>query len=130
MSHSSARSGMIEPLPALAAVLVVGLSLGLYADAIATVEPDRSESGSSEATLQSVYDAVSEDGAALPRRIPNASGVAPAGYEVNVTLAAGPHRWTAGPVPPERAAEARRRTPVRIDRWTVQPGRLGVVVWT
>lgn len=130
MSRSSARRGLIEPLPALAAVLAVGLALGLYADAMATAEPEQSAPGTAEATLQSVHDAVREDAAALPRRVPRGVDVGPAGYDVNVTLAAGGRQWRAGPVPPERAAGARRRTPVRLDRWTVGPGWLRVVVWT
>lgn len=130
MSRSSARKGLIEPLPALAAVLVIGLALGLYADAMATVEPEQSKTGTAQATLQSVHDAVSEGGTALPRRVPRVDDAGPVGYDVNVTLAAGDKEWRAGPVPPERAATARRRTPVRLDRWTVRPGRLRVVVWT
>lgn len=130
MSRSSACRGLIEPLPALAAVLAIGLALGLYADAVATVEPEQSASGTAEATLQSVHDVVMEDAAALPRRVSRVGDVGPEGYDVNVTLGVGDTRWRIGPDPPERATGARRRTPVRLDRWTVRPGWLRVVVWT
>lgn len=121
---------MIEPLPALAAVLVLGIALGVYADAMASVDPARSASGTAAATLQSVHDRVSEDGAALPGRVPDARDAGPAGYRVNLTLSTGSSLWSAGPTPPDRATEAGRTTPVRIDQWTVRPGRLRVVVWT
>lgn len=130
MSRSSARRGLVEPLPALAAVLVIGLALGLYANAVATVDPTGSETGTARATLQSVHDAISEDGAALPRRVQDLGDAGPTGYRTNVTLAAGSEQWTAGPAPPAGAADAYRRTPVRLDRWTVRPGRLAVVIWT
>lgn len=130
MSRSSARRGLVEPLPALAAVLVVGLALGLYADALATVESVRSESGTARATLQSAHVAVTGDSTALPGRVPGAADVGPAGYHVNVTLTTGDQQWSAGPVPPTSATDARRRTPVRLDRWTVRPGWLTVEVWT
>lgn len=99
MSRSSARRGLIEPLPALAAVIVVGLALGLYADALATVEPGPSESGTAKATLQSVHHAVSDDGVAVPSRVPGTGDAGPAGYDVNVTRVAGGQQWTAGPLP-------------------------------
>jgi len=130
MSPSSARSGQAEPLPALAAVLAVGLALTLYADALAAVEPEPSEPGTAGATLQVAHDVVVDDGAALPRRITDAAAAGPPGYGVNVTLTADEHRWTAGPLPPPGASDASRRTAVRIDRWTVRPGRLSVVVWS
>lgn len=130
MSRSSERRALIEPLPALAAVLVIGLALGLYADAIGTVEPERSDDGTAQATLQSVHVALTEGSVAIPERVPGVESTGPAGYDVNVTLTAGNEQWSAGPIPPDGAADAWRRTPVQLDRWTVRPGRLTVVVWT
>lgn len=130
MSRSSGRRAQTEPLAALAAVLVVGMALALYADALAAVEPDQSEPGAADATLQAVHDEVTEDGAARPERVPDATAAGPPGYEVNVTLAAAGRRWTGGPAPPSDGTRATRRTAVRLDRWTTRPGRLGVVVWT
>lgn len=130
MSRWSGHSGQTEPLAALAAVLVLGLALGLYADALAAVEPQQSRSPTAGASLQRVHDAVTVDGVAVPDRLPHASGVAPAGHELNATLSAEGTTWTAGPVPPSGAASAARETPVRVDRWTAAAGRLRVVVWT
>jgi len=129
VSRSSARRGQTEPLAALAAVLVLGLALGTYADALAAAEPTQSEPATAEATLQRATDAVTADGAALPGRLGDASAVAPDGYRLNVTLAADDRRWSAGPTPPAGAPDADRRTPVRTGRWSVSPGRLRVVVW-
>lgn len=130
MSPSSARRGQVEPLPALAAVLVVGLALTLYADALAAVQPAPADQGGAEAALQAAHDTVSDDGAARPRRVSGAVDAAPPGSTANVSLTVAGHRWTAGPSPPEHAATAHRRTAVRIDRWAVRPGRLTVVVWS
>lgn len=130
MSRSSARRGQVEPLAALAAVLVLGIALAVYADALAAVEPASSETGSADAALQSVHDAVSDDGAALPGQVPGATAAGPPGYDVNVTLTADGRRWAAGSTPPGNAADAGRRAAVRLDRWTVRPGRLRVVVWS
>lgn len=130
MSRSSAREAQTEPLAALAAVLVVGLAVGLYADAMAAVEPAPAEGATADAVLQSVYDAITEDGAARPGRVPAATAAGPPGRDVNVTLSAGGRTWRSGPTPPSDAADADRRTPVRLDRWTVRPGRLQVVVWS
>lgn len=138
MSHWSGRSGRVaprrrgqtEPLAALAAVLVLGLAFGLYADALAAVEPDRSTSATAGAALQRVHDAVTDDGVAVPGRLPDALDAAPSGYDLNVTLSADDRRWTAGPDPPSSGEAAGRLTPVRRSRWTATPGHLRVVVWT
>lgn len=129
-TDSSGQRGQTEPLAALAAVLVLGFALALYADALSAVEPTHPETGPADATLQSVHDAVSEDGAARPRRVQAATAAGPQGYDVNVTLGAADRRWTAGPSPPPSATDAGRRTPVRVDRWTIRPGRLRVVIWS
>lgn len=130
MSRWSARKGQTEPLAALAAVLVLGIALGVYADALAAVEPPQSSSPTAGATLQEVHETVTDDGVAEPGRLATATGVAPPGHDLNATLSAAGHRWTAGPVPPSNAASASRRTPVRVDRWSAAAGRLRVVVWT
>jgi hypothetical protein len=130
MSRSSARRGLVEPIPALAAVLVVGMALGVYADAVATVEPNQSADGRAAATLQRVHDDVSVNGAVRPGRVADAGDAAPAGYDLNVTVTAGEDRWSTGPGPPDTGAVAQRRTGVRIDRWSVRPGRIRVVVWS
>jgi hypothetical protein len=129
MSRSSARRGQVEPLAALAAVLVLGLALGLYAETLAAVEPSRPEPASPEATLQRVTDALSADAAAIPDRLPETRKLAPSGRELNVTLTADGRRWSVGPTRPE-GASADRHIPVQIDRWSVEPGRLRVVVWS
>lgn len=130
MSRSSARRGQTEPLAALAAVVVVGLALALYVDVLAAVEPSPPPEAPAAATLQEVHESVTEDGAARPGRLSDALSTGPPGYDVNVTLSSGPHRWSAGPVPPASAAAASRRTAVSVGRWTTRPGRLGVVVWS
>lgn len=129
MSRSWARRGQAEPLAALAAVLVLGIALSLYADALAFVEPAPTPGATADATLQAVRDAVHEDGAAVPARLSTAVQAGPAGHEVNASLVAGGERWAAGPAPPTEGARADARTAVRLDRWTVTPGRLEVVVW-
>lgn len=69
MSRSTVRRGQVEPLAALAAVLVLGVALGLYADVLAAVQPTPAPSGAREATLQRAADVVTEDGAAEPDRL-------------------------------------------------------------
>jgi hypothetical protein len=130
MSRWSARRGQTEPLAALAAVLVLGLALGLYADVLAAVEPPQSRSPTAGASLQRVHDAVTDDGVAVPGRLDHATGVAPPGHDLNATLSAAGNTWTVGPVPPQDAPSASRQTPVRVDRWTAAAGHLRVVVWT
>lgn len=130
MSRWSARRAQTEPLAALSAVLVLGLALALYADALDAAAPIPADPGVADAALQRVHEAVTDGAVARPDRIDDGLTAVPHGYEANVTIDAGGHRWSAGPTPPEDASAARRRVAVALDRWTVRTGRLSVVVWS
>jgi hypothetical protein len=130
MSRSSARRAQTEPLAALAAVVVVGLALGLYADVLTGVTPGEARAPTADATLQRVHEAVTEGGVAVPGRLDRTHDVPPPGHQLNVTLSTGTRQWTTGPEPPSRAEAARRQTAVRVDEWAAPTGRLSVVVWS
>jgi hypothetical protein len=129
MSRSSARRAQVEPLAALAAVLVLGVALGAYVGALDGALPSPTDRNRAEPALGRVADALRPDGVARPARLPAAAAAAPDGYRANVTLAAGDRRWSVGPSPPESADTAARRLPVRVAPGRVRTGRLRVEVW-
>jgi hypothetical protein len=130
MSRSSARRAQVEPVPALVAVLVLSLALGAYASVRAGVLPAGSSGAPAGPVLADAADAATPDGTAvvLPDRL--TAAVTPAGYEASVTLEAAEEEWRAGPEPPDGAATASRRVPVRVAPDRVVPGRLRVEVWS
>ncbi len=129
MSRSSARRAQVEPLAALAAVLVLGVALGAYVGALDAALPDPTDRNRAEPALRRATDALRPDGVARPARLRTATDAGPAGYRANVTLAAGDRRWAVGPSPPASADTAARRLPVRVAPGRVRSGRLRVEVW-
>jgi len=135
MSRSSGR-GQVEPVVALAAVLVVTTGLGLYAGGVddSLERVDRLAGDSATTTLahqatDRVADTARVDGTVRPGRLSAAIGSGPAGYRVNATLRTRTGRWTAGPPVPERAVGAERRVTVRLGAGRARPGSLHVWVW-
>ena len=130
MSRSSARRGQVEPVPALVAVLAVCLALGAYASVRGTALPGLGHGAPTDAVLADASDAATDaDSAVVSPDDLTAAGVAPDGFRVAVTLTAGDREWTAGAEPPDGAASASERVPVRVAPGRVRPGRLTVEVW-
>lgn len=128
--RSSARSGQVEPVPALAAVAVVGLALALYAGGVERHVPESPDRTVAPSVADRVERALANGGVAHPTALPAAVERAPDGFRVNATLAAGGERWAVGPVPPATAETDQRRVSTRIGPGRVRPGRLEVRVWT
>lgn len=125
-----AERGQVEPLAALAAVLAVGIALLLYADALSVASPSPTDPGVANATLDPVQDELSEGPVANPERIAEAAQAGPDGHRITVVLSTDEYTWSVGPVPPERAEDAKRPTSVRVAPGRIEPGQLRVVVWT
>lgn len=125
--------GQAEPLAALAAVAVVGVTLALYAGAFEGAVPGETDRSVAEPTADRVERAVTNGGVIDPGRSRPLSGaldVGPEGREVNVTLSTGSRRYAIGPARPTTADVATRRVSVRTAPGRVGPGRLEVAVWT
>lgn len=131
MSRSSATDdrAAVEPLVALAGVLVLGLLLSAYAVGAERALPTDRERDLANPTLRAAADAVTHDGLAHPARL-NARTVAPEGYEVRVELRAAGRTWSDGPPAPPSAETATRQVSVRLRPGRVRPGRLRVEVWS
>mgnify|MGYP006284956747 FL=1 len=130
MSRSSAR-GQVEPLAALVGLLAVCAAVSTYATALAGVgyEADRDVA---TPTLDRVTDRLATGGVADPGRRAMAQRAGPAGYRLNVTVAAAGRRWYAGPTPPGERADTDtvgRTIGVRLAPGRVRPGRVRVEVW-
>ncbi|MFB6105487.1 MAG: hypothetical protein ABEJ70_00800 [Halobacteriaceae archaeon] len=126
MSRSSGR-GQVEPLAALAALAVLGVTLSAWAGAFAAVRPDPPERDVAPATLQRSVERLRSNGSVRPGRLDLVDP--PTGYRLNATLRAAGRRWSRGPTPPTDAGAAGRTVPVRVAATRVRPGRLRVVVW-
>lgn len=134
-SLSEADRGAVEPIAALAAVVVVGLALGLYAGAFADAAPDRSRQ-TAEAALDRVERTTAVGGVVDPSRLRRIEEMETA---VAVELEAGGERWLAAsgpdaprPVedrPPAAVAVAERRVTVRTAPGENVRGTLTAVVW-
>lgn len=127
MRRSSARRGQVEPIPALAAVLVIGTALSAYAVAFGAApfldhERDRARPALGQATA-----ALRVEGVVRPGRVSRAAAGLPA--PANVTVRAGGRAWHAGPTPPANASAASRPVPVQVAPGRVLPGRVRVEVW-
>jgi hypothetical protein len=130
MSRSSAR-GQVEPIAALVCLLAVCVAVATYATALAGAgyETDRDVA---TPTLDRVVDRLAAGGVAVPGRTERARRAGPAGYRLNVTVAAAGERWHAGPRPPGRRADtdtATRTISVRLAPGRIRPGRVRVEVW-
>jgi hypothetical protein len=117
------------PIPALAATVVVGAALALYASTLYGVFPSTSDPRVAEPTLERATEAVVDDGIARPDDLANALDAAPAGYDAAVVLVADDERWRVGPASPPDAASAARPVSVRVAPGVVVAGRLRVEVW-
>lgn len=126
-SWSAEDRGAVEPLVALAGVLVFGLLLSTYAVGVERVLPEDRERDLAGPTLRAVADDATHNGVVSPERL-NASSVAPDGYRVRVELRADGRTWTDGPTAPRGAESAVRQVSVRVET-SVEPGRLRVEVW-
>ena len=133
---SDAGRGAVEPIAALAAVVVVGLALGLYAGAFADAAPDRSRQ-TAEAALDRVERTTAVGGVVNPSRLRRIEEMETA---VAVELEAGGERWLAASGPdapgapledhsPEAVAVAERRVTVRTAPGENVRGTLTAVVW-
>lgn len=128
MSRSSAR-GQVEPTAALVVLLAVCGAVSTYATVLggAGYEAERDVA---VPTLDRVVDRLATGGVADPAQRRRARHAGPAGYRVNVTLAAAGRRWHAGPSPAEDADTATRTLGVRLAPGRVRPGRVRVEVWS
>jgi hypothetical protein len=130
MSRSSAR-GQVEPTAALVVLFAVAAAVSTYAVALEdTVQStDRTLA---EPTLDRVVQRLSVGGVVEPARTRRAHGVKPAGYRLNLTVAAAGRRWSVGPVAP-RGPEVDRASAsvgVRLAPGRIRPGRVHVEVWS
>jgi hypothetical protein len=130
MSRSSARA-QVEPIAALVCLLAVCAAVSVYATALAGAGYG-TERDVATPTLDRVVDRLAAGGVAVPDRTERARRAGPAGYRLNVTVAAAGARWHAGPMPPGRRADtgtAARTISVRLAPGRVRPGRVRVEVW-
>ncbi|AXG06504.1 hypothetical protein DU500_08760 [Haloplanus rubicundus] len=130
MSRSSAR-GQVEPIAALVCLLAVCAAVSTYATALAGAGYE-TERDVATPTLDRVVDRLAAGGVAVPDRTERARRAGPAGYRLNVTVAAAGERWHAGPRPPGRRADtdtAGRTISVRLAPGRIRPGRVRVEVW-
>jgi hypothetical protein len=127
----SRDSGQIEPTAALVVLLAVCVAVTTYATAIGGPEPVRDRDRDlATPTLDRVVEATATGGVVDPGRTPRARRAGPAGYRLNVTVAAGGRRWRAGPTPPRSGTDvAARRIGVDLGLGRVAPGRVRVEVW-
>jgi hypothetical protein len=126
--------GQVDPLPALLAVVVVGLSLSLYTgalDALPGPEDDADAVADDRAgvAVTAVCDVVCEGGVVVPARLDAGLTAAPDRHRVSLRLATAEETWTAGPAAPDDAGRAARPVSVRLDSGRVVAGRLVVEVW-
>ncbi|MFB6256760.1 MAG: hypothetical protein ABEH58_08580 [Haloplanus sp.] len=131
MSRLSAR-GQVEPTAALVVVLAVCAAVSTYAVALNGVGGETERELASPA-LNRVVDRLAVGGVVEPHRREQARRSGPAGYRLNVTVAAAGQRWYAGPSPPGRRADtdiAARSVGVRLAPGRVRPGRVRVEVWS
>lgn len=129
MSRSSASEenrGQVQPIPALIAVLALTLALTAYADVTQSL-PSQDDPTPADPALKRV-EANATTGALLDPAALSPTAAALDGYHVNVTLRTAERRVTAGPTPPEGAADASSRVAVD-SRGRVVPGVLEVEVW-
>ncbi|NHN42268.1 hypothetical protein G9C85_11615 [Halorubellus sp. JP-L1] len=116
-------------MPALAATVVVGAALALYAGGLYDAFPSPSDPRVAEPTLERASATLAEDGVLDPGDLSDALSSAPAGYDVAVSLSAAGDRWRVGPASPPDAATASEPVSVRVAPGVVATGRLRVEVW-
>jgi hypothetical protein len=112
--------------------LAVCVAVSTYATALvgAGYEADRNVAAP---TLDRVVDRLATGGVADPGRRERARHAGPAGYRLNVTLAAAGQRWSVGPTPPSSRTDAdtaAHSLGVRLAPGRIRPGRVRVEVWS
>jgi hypothetical protein len=127
MRRSSDRA-QVEPIPALVAVAVVSAALVTYAGVVGDVRPATGDPSVAASTLERCRNALSSFGVLRPERLDAATGRAPSGWRINVTLSADGRRWSDGDAPPARAETASELASVAVNG-RPRVGRLRVVVW-
>lgn len=127
MRRSSARRAQLDPIPALVAVVVVGLGMSLYAGVLTEFIPTQ-QPKNPEPTLQHLLSQVQTDGVVEPENVGRLERVGPPGYDTNVTLETADEQWTRGPPLSASAPTARERVSIRVAPGHIQPGWLTVRV--
>lgn len=141
-SRPSASRGQVEPLAALAALVVLGAALTAYGAVARDALPDARDRNLAEPALTETLADARSGAVVLPGRLASAAAAAvesaaPAGFRLNASVAAGNRTWSVGPRPPAIADSAgadatdvaSRTVPARIAPGRVRVGRLRVVVW-
>jgi hypothetical protein len=123
-------SGQVEPTAALVVLLAVCLAVSTYATAIDGAARERTRDRATP-TLDRTVELLETGGTVDPTRTRRAARSGPAGYRLNVTVAAAGRRWHAGPTPPGRGTDATAR-PIGVDLGggRVAAGRVRVEVWS
>jgi hypothetical protein len=129
MSRSSGR-GQVEPTAALVVLLAVTAAVSTYATTLGGVTEERHRE-LAEPALDRVVGRLVIGGVADPERTRRAHRAGPAGYRLNLTVAAAGRRWHAGPTPPAVTATDRASRPlgVRLGPGRIRAGRVAVEVW-
>jgi len=128
MPRSSGR-GQVEPLAALAAVLAVGVGLGLYAGVSGINGGTDREHTRADVVLEEALAASPSAVVVVPGALPRPAALVPPGWRANLTLRTTAGHRAAGPPRPLDADTATRLVPVRLAPGRVRPGRLRVAVW-
>jgi hypothetical protein len=128
-TERSADRAAVEPLVALSAVLVLGVTLSVYAVGVERALPGSDDRALAGPTLEAATDQLTRNGLVRPTRL-DASAVAPPGHELRVELRVDGQSWTDGPPAPRSARTATRQVSVRVGPGQVRPGRLRVEVWS
>lgn len=124
---SSARRGQVEPLPALLALAVFGLSLSVYGTTLHGVTTDPQPTVD-DSTVRQVVETVSEGTVVHPGRLSAVETSTPGGDHVSVVVRADGRAWETGPTPPDSASTTTRSVLVQTESGEV-PGRLRVSTW-
>lgn len=124
---SSARRGQVEPLPALIALAIFGVSLSIYGMTFHNVSIG-SEAAVDESAVRQVVETVSEGTVVHPNRLSAVETSPSGGGHVSVVVRADGQVWRTGPTPPDSAPSTVRSVLVQT-RAGEMPGRLRVSTW-
>lgn len=128
MSPLSGSRAQTE-LSSLIAVFAVCAGLALFAGQVGPAMSEPAAPRTADVVADRVADQMRVAGVIHPTRLAAGHGAVPTGRQLNVTLAAGDSRWTAGPPAPATARTASRRVGVWLGPGDVRPGRLWVAIW-
>lgn len=116
----------MNPLVALAGVLVVAAALSTYALAFANAPAPDHDRNRAEPALTDALNTLRDGGVVVPGALAALDGKRPS---MNVSVRTANRSWTSGPHPPRDATTTSRRVPIRIAPGDVRPGRVRVGVW-